>query len=53
MSVSKFRNNIKGKLSVKGVYLIPEEWRATDEANPNLFTYSVRCSGFHIEKGKV
>jgi hypothetical protein len=26
-------------LDVHGVFAFPEEWKTTDEANPNLFTY--------------
>lgn len=31
--------NIVLTLKVHGVYGFPEEWKTTDDLNPNLFTY--------------
>ena len=35
------RTNIKMNIAVNGVFSFPDEWRTTDEANPNLFQYSI------------
>jgi hypothetical protein len=35
------RTNIKMNIGVNGVFSFPDEWRTTDEANPNLFQYSI------------
>jgi hypothetical protein len=34
------------ELKVEGVFATPEEWKATDDANPGLFTYSLRFFQF-------
>jgi len=33
---------LKLKLEVKGLYSLPEEWKASDEKDPALFNYIVR-----------
>ena len=35
------KTNIKVNISLNGVFSFPDEWRTTDEANPNLFQYSI------------
>lgn len=39
--------------SVDGIFATPDDWKTTDEANPSLFTYTVRCFAFELEKGKI
>lgn len=39
-------NKIQATFKVHGIYATPDEWKATDEANPGLFTYTVRMSKF-------
>lgn len=46
-------DKIHATLKVHGIYAIPDEWKATDDANPGLFTYTVRMSKFEIAKGKI
>lgn len=31
------RTNIKMNVAIHGVFSFPEEWKLTDESNPNLF----------------
>jgi hypothetical protein len=38
---------------IDGIFGTPDEWKSTDEANPGLFTYTVRWFKFEIEKGKI
>ncbi len=33
-------------IRVEGVFGTPEDWKTTDDANPGLFTYTVRCFKF-------
>lgn len=40
-------------MRVQGVYGTPDEWKTTDDANPGLFSYSLRFLTFEIEKGKI
>ncbi|EGR30045.1 tetratricopeptide repeat protein [Ichthyophthirius multifiliis] len=41
-------------LKIHGVYSFPEEWKTTDEANPNLFTYTIKAfNGLECPEGKV
>ena len=46
-------NSIQAKIKLHGIFSTPDEWKATDEANPGLFTYVVRMSKFELTKGKV
>ena len=39
-------DTIQAQLKVQGIFSIPDEWKTTDEANPGLFTYTVRMSKF-------
>jgi len=39
-------DTIQAKLKIHGIYSLPDEWKATDESNPGLFTYAVRMSKF-------
>lgn len=47
------KTNLKLNISVSGVYAIPDEWRLTDEANPNIFTYSVAFLDSKLLNGKI
>lgn len=31
------KTNIKMNMTINGVFSFPEEWKLTDESNPNLF----------------
>lgn len=40
------RGNLPVELKLEGVFGTPEEWKTTDDANPGLFTYSLRLFQF-------
>lgn len=40
------RGSLGLEVKVQGVFGTPEEWKATDDANPGLFTYSLRFLTF-------
>lgn len=40
-------------IRVSGVYGFPDEWKTTDELNPNLFTYQVKFIGCDVGEGKI
>lgn len=41
------------ELKIAGIFATPDDWKVTDDANPGLFTYSVRFFQFEFEKGKI
>lgn len=41
------------ELDVKGIFAPVEQWKLTDEANPNTFTYTLQLLGKDTEKGKI
>ncbi|CAD8056778.1 unnamed protein product [Paramecium primaurelia] len=47
------KTNIKMNFVINGVFSFPEEWRVTDEANPNLFQYSVAFLDQRLSGGKI
>lgn len=47
------RTNIKMNIAVNGVFSFPDEWRTTDEANPNLFQYSIAFLDQRVQNGKI
>ncbi|KAL4497056.1 hypothetical protein ABPG72_002212 [Tetrahymena utriculariae] len=54
--LEKINNPIESlNLSIKvhGVYGFPEEWKTTDDLNPNLFTYQTKFLGIDILEGKI
>jgi len=40
-------------IEVRGVFAPVEQWKLTDEANPNIFTYSLQVLGRELEKGRI
>lgn len=38
-------------LEVVGVFAFPEEWKTTDDNNPNLFSYKVSFEGATVTEG--
>lgn len=40
-------------LKVEGIYALPDEWKATDDANPGMFTYSLKLATIQVANGKV
>lgn len=38
---------------MKGIFAPVEQWKLTDEANPNTFTYTLQLLGKDTEKGKI
>ena len=40
-------------IDVKGVFAPVEQWKQTDEANPNIFGYTLSILGKEVEKGKI
>lgn len=52
--------NVSLKLKLNGVYAAPEQWyllnlcrKLTDEANPNVFGYSIKILGQEFTGGKI
>lgn len=43
---------LKLKLEVKGLYSLPEEWKASDEKDPALFNYIVRLQNVKVSNGR-
>jgi hypothetical protein len=44
---------LKVDIEVRGVYAPVEQWKLTDEANPNVFTYGLQIMNKEIEKGRI
>jgi hypothetical protein len=44
---------LKVDIEVRGVYAPVEQWKLTDEANPNVFTYGLQIMNKDIEKGRI
>lgn len=40
-------------LEVQGVFGLPEDWKTTDDLNPNLFSYKTNFQGITVTEGKI
>ena len=38
-------------LDVQGIFALPDEWKAADDTNPNLFSYKVHFEGIDVADG--
>ena len=51
--VSNPVKSVNVDVELKGVFSPVEQWKITDEANPNIFGYVLNVLGRDFEKGKI
>lgn len=46
-------SKISLRFQVEGIYAFPDEWKTTDDANPNIFTYEAKLANIDLLQGKI